>query len=135
MHNHFHQLKSGRPIEVPIYDFATHKRREEFKLYQPKKYLVIDGILILTKEEIRAAMDLKVFIHTKEEVRFQRRLKRDVEQRGRTPEGIIAQYQTQVKPMHDQYVEPCLQFCDERISGESEFSPEIERILKNHLVR
>ena len=103
---HLKELKKGNEIEVPIYDFATHKRIENTITQQSKKIVIVDGILILSQQKIRNLFDDTIFVHTPEEIRFQRRLNRDVNERGRTPEGVKAQFHSQVKPMHDLFVEP-----------------------------
>ena len=103
---HIKILKTGDAINIPMYDFATHSRREESIFQTPKKVVIIDGILIFSQKIVCDLMDVKVFVQTPEEVRFQRRLERDVEERGRTPEGVKNQFEKQVKPMHDMFVEP-----------------------------
>lgn len=100
------ELKSGKGIEVPYYDFATHKRKNETLLTQPKRIILIDGILIFSQKDLKQEMDLKIFIDAPESVRFQRRLSRDVKERGRSEEGVHKQFFSQVKPMHDLFVEP-----------------------------
>lgn len=99
-------LKQGQPIKVPLYDFATHTRKVETIDCLPKKIILVDGILILDSAVVRAQLDEAVFFDTPEELRYQRRLERDVHERGRTPEGVKKQFDLQVKPMHDQFVEP-----------------------------
>ncbi|CAE79410.1 uridine kinase [Bdellovibrio bacteriovorus] len=99
-------LKMGQPLQVPIYDFVTHSRKTETLLENPKKVIIVDGILILHSKEVRAELDEAVFFDTPEDLRFQRRLHRDVHERGRTPEGVKKQFELQVRPMHDEFVEP-----------------------------
>lgn len=100
------RLKNGETVEIPTYDFATHKRRTQTLRVQPKKIIIVDGILIFHSPEVRALFDDLVFFQTPEELRFSRRLERDVKERGRTPEGVHEQFYRQVKPMHDLFVEP-----------------------------
>lgn len=100
------ELKAGLPIQVPLYDFATHTRKSESIQCLPTKIILVDGILILDSAVVRSQLDEAVFFDTPEELRFQRRLERDVQERGRTPEGVRKQFERQVKPMHDQFVEP-----------------------------
>ena len=100
------QLKMGQPIRVPLYDFATHTRKTESIECLPTKIILVDGILILDSSVVREQLDEAVYFDTPEELRFQRRLERDVHERGRTPEGVKKQFELQVKPMHDQFVEP-----------------------------
>ncbi len=104
--DHLKELKAGGDIRIPKYDFATHKRMTE-TIYQPwKKVVIVDGILILTQPKLLEIFDESIFVETPEEIRFARRMNRDVVERGRTPEGVKAQFEAQVKPMHDLFVEP-----------------------------
>jgi uridine kinase len=104
------QLKSGHKTEIPIYDFATHSRQERTLAIEPKKIIIVDGILIFHSVELREIFDELVFFDTPEHLRFERRLERDVKERGRTAEGVHNQFFKQVKPMHDQFVEPSKAF-------------------------
>ncbi len=115
--SHLDKLKRGFNIEIPIYDFATHKRLDQTIKQPHKSVVIVDGILILTQPKVRQYFDECIFVHTPEEIRFQRRLTRDVNERGRTPEGVKAQFQRQVKPMHDQFVEPSKEFANIVSSG------------------
>ncbi|MFP5492479.1 MAG: uridine kinase [Bacteriovoracia bacterium] len=104
------ELKTGHAASVPIYDFATHKRRQDTLHVAPRKVIIVDGILIFHPPYVRELFDEMIFFDTPEDLRFERRLKRDVEERGRTPDGVRAQFMKQVKPMHDQFVEPSKKF-------------------------
>jgi uridine kinase len=117
MANHLQDLKDGFGIEVPIYEFATHKRLKQTTFQEIKKVIIVDGILILTQPHLRKLFDVTIFVETPEEIRFSRRLKRDVQERGRTPEGVKAQFENQVKPMHDLFVEPSKLYADIVSSG------------------
>lgn len=99
-------LKNGVSVNVPIYDFATHKRLKNEEHLDPHPIIILDGILILTNEKLRSHLDESIFLDVPEDLRFSRRLKRDIEERGRTEEGVRIQFAKQVKPMHDQFVEP-----------------------------
>lgn len=99
-------LKTGSAVDIPVYDFVTHTRAKHTFKVEPLPVLIVDGILIFHPEEVRSLFDETVFFDTPEELRFQRRLTRDVQERGRTPEGVRSQFFKQVKPMHDLYVEP-----------------------------
>ena len=110
MANHIELLANGNAIEMPIYDFVTHTRKSETVKIIPSPFLIVDGILILSQEVLRPLFDISIFIDIAEDVRFQRRLKRDVEERGRSPEGVKIQYNSFVKPMHDQFVQPSKEF-------------------------
>lgn len=127
---HLQILKMGRPIDVPIYEFSTHKRLKETIRVEPKPYTLIDGILIFVPEIVRVSIDYKIFIQTREDLRFSRRLKRDVAERGRTEDGVRAQYFSQVKPMHDQFVEPSRLHADKIISGEFDFTTALDAVVK-----
>ncbi len=99
-------LKQGRETHIPVYDFKTHSRCKEELYIAPSPIIIVDGILIFHPEELRAQFDEMVFFDTPEKLRYQRRLERDVNERGRTSQGVHAQFLKQVKPMHDQFVEP-----------------------------
>lgn len=99
-------LKAGKNLEIPVYDFVTHSRKPDTLLGEPKRVIIVDGILILHSQEVRSELDETVFFDTPEELRFQRRLDRDVFERGRTPEGVRRQFELQVRPMHNAFVEP-----------------------------
>lgn len=114
-------LKSGKPTQIPIYDFATHTRKAETHLVNPKPLIIVDGILILHVPAVRELFDDKIFFHTAEEIRFQRRLERDVRERGRTAEGVRNQFYAQVKPMHDEFVEPSRKHARLTVSTEEEY--------------
>ena len=117
MASHLKMLKDGHDIEIPIYDFATHSRINKTIAQKHKPVIIVDGILILTQKIIRDELCESIFVHTPEEIRYKRRLMRDVNERGRTPEGVEAQFQKQVKPMHDQFVEPSKQYANIISSG------------------
>jgi uridine kinase len=130
MCQHLDQLRRNHPIEIPIYDFATHKRKTETVHAVPKPYVVVDGILIYVESAVRDRMDYKVYIQTAEDVRFERRLRRDVVERGRTEDGVRAQIAAQVKPMHDEFVEPTAELSDAIISGEKSFAPLVDLLIQ-----
>lgn len=99
-------LKRNEDVQIPKYDFASHSRLTDTVHVIPKKVIIVDGILILTQPELVNIFDLTIFVETPEQIRFQRRLNRDIHERGRTKEGVIKQFTNQVKPMHDLFVEP-----------------------------
>lgn len=103
---HIQKLKKGETVEVPRYDFVTHSRLPESDKMDPVAVIIVDGTLLLSQTQLLNDFDHKVFVDVPEPIRFQRRLKRDVQERGRTPEGVQKQYALQVKPMHDAFVEP-----------------------------
>lgn len=103
---HLSELKRGNSIEIPVYDFVTHKRSGHIEKLSPHSVIIIDGTLILSQPNLQELIDYSVFLDVPEEVRLSRRLKRDVEERGRTEDGVMTQFRNQVKPMHDKYVQP-----------------------------
>lgn len=126
---HLKELKQGRDVQIPQYNFATHQRLSEAKPFPCRPVVLIDGTLVLTQSELRPLFDMTFFIETQEDLRFQRRLQRDVRERGRTPEGVHEQFFNHVKPMHDLFVEPSKRFADQVVSGEKSFGPVIEEIV------
>ncbi len=118
MAKHISKLKSGQSINIPTYDFATHTRVQVENVLTPKKIVLVDGILLYSQDQIVSELDHRIFIDCPESLRFERRLNRDVKERGRTPEGVKAQFQAQVKPMHDQYVEPSKKHACDMVSVE-----------------
>ena len=115
------QLKNGNPVQIPMYDFVTHSRKKECIRIEPKPVIIVDGILIFYTSEVRMHLDDLVFFDTPEELRFERRLDRDVHERGREPQGVKNQFQKQVKPMHDLFVEPSKQYAKTLVKEVSEF--------------
>ena len=130
------QLKTGERAEVPIYDFATHTRSKETNCFEPTSIILVDGILILGQAQLREIFDYSVFIECDESLRFERRLKRDTVERGRTEEGVKNQIYEQVKPMHDEFVEPSKQYADLVVTQDrfdQELTALIEKIHSNQL--
>jgi len=109
---HVRALKAGAAVDVPQYDFTRHARLSEIETFQPRRALIVEGILVFTDAALRDLMDIKVFVDTDSDTRFIRRLQRDVAQRGRTMESVIDQYQHTVKPMHFEFVEPSKRYAD-----------------------
>ncbi len=126
---HLKELRRGNDISVPLYDFTTHRREMESKHFPFKPVVIVDGILLLTQSELRPLLDFAFFVEAEEDLRFQRRLARDVRERGRTPEGVRQQFMSHVKPMHDLFVGPSSRFADRIISGEKSFGPVIDEIV------
>lgn len=112
MIRHLKELKAGRSIESPVYDYTVHNRSDLVTVIQPSKVIIVEGILIFAEKELREMMDIKIFVDTDADVRILRRIQRDVEERARTLKSVIHQYLTTVKPMHEQYVEPSKRFAD-----------------------
>ncbi len=103
---HLYELKKGRSVQIPIYDFTKHTRSNETITINPAPVIIIEGILIFSERKLCNMMNIKVFVDTDADVRVLRRINRDVRKRGRTLESVISQYLTTVKPMHEQFVEP-----------------------------
>ncbi len=110
--NHVQRLKSGESIELPLYDFKTNSRLSETRLVDAKPIVIVEGILIFADPRLLEQMDIKVFVDTPDDIRFIRRLRRDIAERGRTLESVIEQYETTVRPMHMQFVEPSKRHAD-----------------------
>lgn len=109
---HIHALRQGHTVEVPVYDFARHARQPSTETVEPRRAIIIEGILIYTDAALRKLMDVKVFVDTDDDTRFIRRLQRDISERGRTVQSVIEQYLGTVKPMHLEFVEPSKRYAD-----------------------
>ena len=109
---HLDKLRHGEAIDCPVYDFTQHNRSNETIHIMPKKVIIVEGILIFENKELRDLMDIRIFVDTDADVRLCRRIKRDVNKRGRTLESVLQQYQETVKPMHEMYVEPSKKFAN-----------------------
>lgn len=109
---HVVSLRDGRSIEVPVYDFATHSRTDETFSVAPHRVILVEGILIFVEPALRELFDVKLFVDTDADIRFIRRLQRDITERGRTTESVIKQYQATVRPMHLEFVEPSKRYAD-----------------------
>ena len=109
---HARTLKAGNAVELPLYDFRTHTRLGATLRMEPKPIIIIEGILIFADPRLREQMDIKVFVDTPDDIRFIRRLRRDIAERGRTADYVIEQYLTTVRPMHMQFVEPSKRYAD-----------------------
>ncbi|MDR9417736.1 uridine kinase [Gracilimonas sp.] len=112
MIRHIEALMEGYPVEVPIYDFEAHTRKDETLTVNPSNVILIDGILIFSEPDLLKLMDVKIFVDTDDDVRLLRRLQRDIQERGRSVEGVLAQYEKFVRPMHLEFVEPSKRYAD-----------------------
>jgi uridine kinase len=110
--NHLQQLGRGQPIDMPVYDYATHARSNETVRIAPAPIIVVEGILALAVRSLREMFDVKIFVDTDADVRFIRRLSRDIKERGRTPDSVIEQYMGVVRLMHLEFVEPSKRYAD-----------------------
>jgi uridine kinase len=127
------ELKSGKPTEIPVYDFKTHTRMESTLLVPSTNIIIVDGILIFHPDYLRNQFDEMIFFDTPESLRFERRLERDVVERGRTVEGVKAQFLKQVKPMHDEFVEPSKHHAHTVIKDLGDYQEHFE-LYKNRLL-
>ena len=112
MAKHLDQLRHGQAIDCPVYDYTVHNRSDETIRIVPKRVIIVEGILIFADEALRERMDIKIFVDTDADIRLCRRIKRDVNKRGRSIESVLTQYMQTVKPMHEKYVEPSKRFAD-----------------------
>lgn len=110
--HHLNQLQKWMEVNIPIYDFVTHTRKDKTRNFKPEKVIIVEGILIFVMPVLREIMDLRIFVDTDDDVRFIRRLYRDIGERGRTMNSVIQQYLNTVKPMYHQFVEPCKKHAD-----------------------
>lgn len=109
---HLKELKKGNSIEQPVYSFVHHNRTNDVLVTQPRKVMIVEGILILTHPELRDLCDIKIFVHADSDERLIRRLKRDIVERGRDIEEVVTRYQNTLKPMHEQFIEPSKAYAD-----------------------
>jgi len=109
---HLRELREGRAVDVPLYDFATYTRRPETRVVEPARVIIVEGILVFTEAGLRDQMDIKIFVDTDPDIRLMRRIRRDLEHRGRTFQSVREQYYATVRPMHLEYVEPTKRWAD-----------------------
>jgi uridine kinase len=109
---HLDVLGKGSSVEVPIYDFTSHTRKSETVRVEPRRVIIVEGILVLYERELRNRIDIKLYVDTPADIRFVRRLMRDISERGRSVESVIEQYITTVRPMHEEFVEPSKRYAD-----------------------
>ncbi len=109
---HLTELRNGKTIQQPVYSFKEHNRTDKTVEIEPRKVVIVEGILILTHPEIRELFDIKIYVHADSDERLIRRLKRDIAERGRDLEEVLWRYQTTLKPMHQQFIEPTKEFAD-----------------------
>lgn len=109
---HLDVLAKGSSVEAPVYDFAAHLRRQETKRVEPRRVIIVEGILVLAEPDLRRRIDIKLFVDTPPDIRFMRRLLRDIQSRGRSLDSVVQQYLTTVRPMHEEFVEPSKRHAD-----------------------
>lgn len=110
--NHLIRLRQGLSIEMPLYDFVTHTRSDDIEVIKPKPVVIVEGILIFAESRVLDLLDVRVFVDTPDDVRLMRRLRRDINERGRTFERTLEQYERTIRPMHFEFVEPSKRFAD-----------------------
>jgi uridine kinase len=109
---HIKALKQGMVVEMPVYDFKVHRRASETRRVEPRRVILVDGILIYVEPELRKLFDVRIFVDTDADIRLIRRIKRDIAERGRTLESVVAQYEGTVRPMHLEFVEPAKRYAN-----------------------
>ena len=129
---HLKELKAGKTIECPVYDYSQHNRSSEIIKIEPRPIILVEGILLLADERIRSFLDIKVYVEADADERILRRILRDVKERGRSQDSVIAQYRATVKPMHEAFVEPSKRNADIIIPNGGENGPAIE-MLAHHI--
>ena len=123
---HLDGLLAGRPVDVPVYDFATHTRTGRTRRVEPRPVVVVDGILVLALPDLRSRLDLAVFVDAPAEVRLARRMYRDVRERGRTTASVRAQFEATVAPMHEAFVDPSAEHADLRLDGTGDLDANLD---------
>ena len=126
---HLDVLCKGSSVEIPLYDFATHARKAATQRVEPRRVIIVEGILVLAEPELRKKIDIKLFVDTPPDIRFVRRLVRDIKSRGRTLESVVEQYLTTVRPMHEEFVEPSKRYADLIIPEGGENQVAIDAII------
>ena len=112
LESHLRDLREGKDIQQPVYSFIKHNRTGDTILTHPRKVMIVEGILILTNPELREMFDIKIFVHADSDERLIRRLKRDISERGRDLDEVLARYKNTLKPMHQQFIEPMKEYAD-----------------------
>tara|TARA_B110000483_G_scaffold225153_1_gene284572 strand:- start:2661 stop:3293 length:633 start_codon:yes stop_codon:yes gene_type:complete len=130
LESHLKSLRKGENINQPVYSFKTHNRTGDTTLTEPKKVVILEGILILSNTQLRSLFDIKIFVHADSDERLMRRLKRDIAERGRDLDEVLERYQTTLKPMHDQFIEPMKAFADIIIPN-NQFNTVAVNVLKS----
>ena len=126
---HLDVLAKGSSVEVPVYDFTAHARKLETQRVEPRKVVIVEGILVLAEPDLRRRIDIKLFVDTPADIRFMRRLMRDIRTRGRSLESVVEQYITTVRPMHEEFVEPSKRYADLIIPEGGENQVALEAII------
>ncbi len=129
MLNHLQALRAGRSIQLPIYDFVLHSRKKETRRVEPRPVILVEGILVFFDPRMRRLMDVKIYVDCNADVRFIRRLERDIRERGRSVESVIEQYLATVRPMHLEFVAPAIRYADIILPGSGSSEAAIDLIV------
>lgn len=135
---HLKELRAGRPIEQPVYSFVTHNRIQDKLMTYPKRVIIVEGILIFADKKLRDLLDIKVFVHADSDERLIRRLKRDIRERGRDLNEVLDRYQSTLKPMHQEFIEPTKNYADIIIPNDKYNTVAIEivrTVINERLIR
>ncbi len=135
---HLRELKAGRPIEQPVYSFVTHNRIQDRLMTFPKRVIIVEGILIFADKKLRDLLDIKVYVHADSDERLIRRLKRDIRERGRDLNEVLDRYQSTLKPMHQEFIEPTKSYADIIIPNDKYNTVAIEivrTVINERLIR
>lgn len=134
---HLDVLAKGSSVEIPMYDFATHARKHETQRVEPRRVIIVEGILVLAEPELRRRINIKLFVDTPADIRFVRRLVRDIQMRGRSLDSVVEQYMNTVRPMHEEFVEPSKRYADLIIPEGGENQVALDAIISRveHLLR
>jgi uridine kinase len=127
--SHVEKLKQSQPVEVPIYDFSHHSRTDRTYTVRPRRVILVEGILIFVEAALRNICDVKIFVDTDSDIRFIRRLQRDIAERGRTTDTVIKQYMSTVRPMHLEFVEPSKRYADVIIPEGGMNTPALDMVV------
>ena len=130
LHKHLKNLRKGETVEQPIYDFKIHNRLKKTIQIKPKKILILEGILIMCHAEIRSIFDLKIFINANSKTRMERRIKRDIAERGRTRDEVLKRYIETLKPMHEKFIEPTKIYANYIIENQFDNKLNIDELLE-----
>jgi len=131
LHEHLQAMAAGRAFEEPVYSFAEYARSAEVRHIEPSEFVIVEGLFVLYWPELRTMLDTKVYVRTDPEVCFQRRLARDVAERGRTPESVRDQYERTVRPSAEWFVHPTMKYADLTVSGEEPLAHSTALVLQS----
>ena len=131
LREHLLKLKNGEAIDKPTYDYVMHNRSNVVEHIEPKKVIIVEGIFTLASEQIRELCDVKIFVKTPDDIRFIRRLTRDVEERGRTVESVVNQYLTTVRPMHHAFIEPSMEYADVIVPADKDNDVAVDIVISH----